>query len=880
MTLEAGARLGHYEIVEPIGAGGMGEVYKATDTRLDRTVAVKILPEHLAESGERRQRFAREAKAISQLNHPNICTLHDVGNHEGIDFLVMEYIEGETLAARLKKGALPLDKALEYAVQICAGLDAAHRAGIVHRDLKPANAMLTKAGIKILDFGLAKLFDTEPTSELSDAPTRQKDLTREQAIVGTLPYMAPEQLEGKSVDARGDIWALGAILYEMLTGVRPFRGETQASLISSIMNATPTPVSSTNRRTPPALDYVVSTCLAKDCDERWQSAGDVGRQLKGIAREPSLAREASPRGRSWAIPALVAFALGAVAAWVLRPDPHVREPVSSHFDIGLPGKMDFSDLPSANLPIAISGDGRSLVFLATVDGTRRLYLRHLDSFEARALNGTEGATNPFFSPNGQWIGFHAGSSLQKVSVEGGAPLEITSSPAALFGGATWTEDDTIVFAYQTYGPLYRVSSDGGEAVPLTALKRDEFGHQFPTPLPGGKDILFNLNARDGWFAAVASLETGEHRRMAPAPGWVWFLPPGYLVYGQSGGLFAVPFDLDALEVRGGPRPVLDDVLTGSTANIDVANFAVSESGSLVYVPGGLVADSLVWVDRRGNKTLLTRETGRFAYPSLSPDGEQLAVSDNGDTWVYDLDGRTRTRLTSDGRNFVTRWSRDGRRVVYSSLRSGAEMNLHEQFTDGGMGARLLLDRIGRQYPITWTPDGSELLFFEVDARSGVGGNIFVWSPSGSGEPTPVLATEFKEWSASLSPDGRFLAYASNATGRNEVYIQPYPGPGRMIPVSTEGGTEPLWSPDGRELFYRNGSRVMLVDVIDRPSFSVSTPRLLFEGSFSQDHCCGVNYDIHSDGERFVMIEEAGATASRIHVITNWNEDVKRRVDGS
>ena len=774
MTLEAGARLGHYEIVEPIGAGGMGEVYKATDVRLERTVAVKILPEHLAESGERRQRFAREAKAISQLNHPNICTLHDVGNHEGIDFLVMEYIVGETLAERLKKGALPLDKALEYAVQICAGLDAAHRAGIVHRDLKPANAMLTKTGIKILDFGLAKLFDTEAISAFSDAPTRQRDLTREQAIVGTLPYMAPEQLEGKSVDARGDIWALGTMLYEMLTGVRPFRGETQASLISSIMNATPTPVSSKNRRTPPALDYVISTCLAKDCDERWQSAGDVGRQLKGIAYEPSPVREASSRRRFWAIPALVAFALGAFAAWVLRPDPHVREPVSSHFDIGLPGEVGFSGARARDLPIAISRDGRRLIFSASVDGTRRLYLRDFDSFEARALSGTEDATNPFFSPNGQWVGFRVGNALQKVSVEGGAPLEITRFPSTLFGGATWIEEAIVVLSPDSLGPLYRVSADGGEAVPLTTLRTGENGHEFPTPLPGGNDILLTVQADDGSFAAVASLESGEHRRLAPAQGWVWFLPPGYLVYGQRGGLLAVPFDLDTLEVRGGARPVLDDVLTGSTGNMDLANFAVSESGSLVYVPGGLVANSLVWVDRRGSKTPLTGETGRFDYPSLSPDGKQLAVSDDGDVWVYDLDGGTRTRLTSDGLNFVTRWSHDSRRLVFGSSQSGSDMDLHEQVANGGTEARLLLDRTGRQYPIAWTPDGSELLFFEGDSA----GNILAWSPAESGEPTPLVATEFREWSVACLLTGVSLRTPRMQLGATKSTSSPIRGWGK------------------------------------------------------------------------------------------------------
>ena len=872
MALSPGTRLGPYEILAPLGAGGMGEVYKAKDTRLDRIVAIKVLPEHLAESPERKKRFEREAKAISQFNHPHICTLHDVGSQDGTDFLVMEYIEGDALAETLKRGALPLDKALEYGTQIADGLDRAHRHGVVHRDLKPGNIMLTKSGVKLLDFGLAKLVHKKPVAYGSDAPTQTRDLTQTQAILGTIPYMAPEQLESKDVDARTDIFAFGAVLHEMLTGARAFKGETQASLISAIMTSDPKPVSVLRSMTPPALDHVIRTCLAKDPEERWQAAGDVARQLKWIGsgeaqRGPDRVEH---RRLPWAVPAAVAFVLGGIGVWIVRPPPP-PPPLPTRFAVTLPPDQVIAG------PTDISPDGRRLVY-AGRDDTRRLYLRDFDTFEVRPLPGTEGADNPFFSPDGQWVGFRANGMLQKIAIRGGAPLILCEAPSPFtLSGASWGEDDTIIFAPDIVSGLFRVSADGGEPEQITAPAVDEgeVGHVMPHHLPDGENLLFTLHEQDDWFIALLSRQTGTYRKLFPGSGFAKFLSPGYILFARSGGLLAVPFDLDRLEA-GAPVPVLEGLQTARWAGADIAFFTVSENGSLAYVPGGDVASSLLWVDRKGRTSSLSEERGRFFFPRLSPDGRRLAVTDQGieqstgsQIWIYDLERGSRRRLTTTGTHFVPSWSPDGRRLAFGPL-------LQVRAADGSDAARRITRGDHRQYPISWTPDGRELLFFEVNPVSG--GDIRVVSPSGDEEPRPLLTEAYRETSARLSPDGNWLAYTSNESGRDEVYVQPYPGPGGKVSISTEGGREPAWSREGRELYYRHGARMMGVEVKTQPRFAASAPRLLFEGRFQRDPCCAANYDVTADGERFVMIQgEGGGRLSQIHVITNWVEELKRVV---
>lgn len=594
MHLESGTRLGPYEILAPIGAGGMGEVYKARDTRLDRIVAVKVLPEHLAENPERKQRFEREAKAISQLNHPHICTLHDVGEQDGIDYLVMEYIEGETLADVLKKGALPLDKALEYAMQIADALDKAHRAGIVHRDLKPGNVMLTKSGVKLLDFGLARLTTSDSVSDSSDAPTLQKDLTKAQAIVGTLQYMAPEQLQGKTADSRADIFTLGTVIYEMVTGDKAFQGSSQADLIASILEHEPKPV------TPPALEHIVSTCLTKDPDERWQSASDVKHQLGWIGDDD--AREPAPSSRNAILPLGVATLVALLGAifllWRAGPSSPER-PV--RLSISLPDGFELEELPDAfSPPIALSPDGTTLALVGEWNGSWQLYVRDLNGFDVRPVPNTDGATSPFFSPDSEWIGFHADGKLQKVPRGGGAVVTICEAPLYKGIGIDWGPDGTIVFVWTTFTGLYLVPDSGGTPEPITMpdASLGERGHAFPQFLPDGAGILFSV-----WpfGVAVLSLETGAWRTILPNADGARYLPTGHVVYVEDPGftpvatLQAVPFDLERLEVTGAPAPVLDAL--DYTPRSGRASFTIARTGHLAYVPARQDARWLAWVDR-------------------------------------------------------------------------------------------------------------------------------------------------------------------------------------------------------------------------------------------------------------------------------------------
>ena len=899
MTLAAGTKLGPYEITGAIGSGGMGEVYRAKDTRLERIVAVKILPDHLSDRAELRERFEREARTIASLNHPHICTLYDVGHQNGTDYLVMEYLEGETLAERLKKGPLPLNQVLQYALEISDALDKAHRKGITHRDLKPGNIMLTKSGTKLLDFGLAKLRGPQAAvANLSALPTEGNSITAQGTIVGTLQFMAPEQLEGKEVDARTDIFAFGVVVYEMATGKKAFEGKTQASLIAKILETDPPPMSSLQPMTPPALDRLVKKCLAKEPEKRWQAASDVCDELKWIAEggsQATLAATVAPKGirtlgrRPLILSVgslLIGLAIAGLAVWNLKPVP--PRPVS-RFTIALPPGQQLAGLGSGPAAV-LSPDGTHLAYVATQGGKQQLYLRALDSLEARPIPGTEGGVNPFFSPDGQWVGFFAGGKLKKVSVYGGAAVTLGDAQVPL--GASWSSQGMIAFASSANVSLQQVPEAGGVPQPLTRLEKGEFGHRWPEFLPGGKAVLFAAGAAGLNFTnaqvAVQSVGTGERRNLIQGTS-PRYAPSGHLVYEQGGSLMAMPFDPQRLTDTGTPVPVVEGVLQSTSSG--AAQYSFSATGSLVYVSGGVQAPQsrLVWVSRNGTEQPLAAPAHDYVGPRLSPDGLRVAVGiveQETQVWLYDLSRETLTRFTFEGTvNLNPAWTPDGKRIAFNSSKEAALANIVWQLADGSGGRERLATSEYVQVPMSWSPDGQLLAFIELNPTT----SLDIWvlrmgDPSaGPGQvrkAQPFLQTPFNESVPAFSPDGHWLAYISDESGRYEIYVQPYPGPGGKWQISTDGGTEPVWNRNGRELFYRSGNKMMAVDIATKPSFAAGKPRMLFEGPYRPTGTTIQNYDVSPDGQRFLMLksgEQGESAPTQINVVLNWFEELKQKV---
>jgi eukaryotic-like serine/threonine-protein kinase len=906
MALTSHTKLGPYEIVAPLGAGGMGEVYRARDTRLDRIVAIKVLPTHLADKPELRERFEREARTIASLNHPHICTLYDIGHQDGTDFLVMEYLEGETLAEQLAKGALPLEQVLRYAIEMADALDKAHRKGVTHRDLKPGNIMLTKSGTKLLDFGLAKLKQeaTPANVTLSKVPTEDA-LTAQGTILGTLQYMAPEQLEGKEADARTDIFAFGAVVYEIATGKRAFEGKSQASLIAAILEREPPAMSSLQPMTPPALDRVVKKCLAKEREKRWQDASDLCDELKWIAEggsQVTLAPIAAAKGiRALGRRALI-LSLGALllvgviaslATWNLKPSPPSQPRPVSRFAITLSPGQQLAGLDSGPA-VALSPDGTRLAYVARQGGTQQLYLRAMDSLDAKPIPGTEGAINPFFSPDDQWVGFFAGGKLKKVSVSGGAALSLAN--AALPVGASWGSQGMIAFAPTNVSLLQQVPDAGGAPQLLTRFEKGDVSHRWPEFLPGGKAVLFADGNNGANFinsqVAVQSVGTGERRNLVQGGMNPRYAPSGHLLYVQGGSLIAMPFDPQRLMATGAAVPVVEGVLQSPVSG--AAQYSMSAMGSLVYIQGGTQSSQrkLVWVSRNGAEQPLAAPAHAYFLPRLSPDGRRVAVSiqeQEAQVWLYDLSRETLTRLTFEGSvNQNSIWTRDGKRIAFLSNKEGP-LNIFWQLADGSGGLERLTTSEYTQVPDSWSPDGQLLAFMEVNPNTGR--DIWVLRMGDSGQvpsagsgqvrkAQPFLRTEFNEAVPRFSPDGRRLAYVSDESGRFEIYVQPYPGPGGKWQISTDGGTEPVWNPNGRELFYRNGSKMMAVEITTQPGFSAGKPRILFEGRYEPAPVPVANYDVSPDGQRFLMLKpsyQAEAAPTQINVVLNWFEELKQKV---
>jgi serine/threonine-protein kinase len=887
MPLTPGTRLGPYEVISAIGAGGMGEVYQARDPRLNRTVAIKVLLDHISDHPEARARFEREAQVIAGLSHPHISTLHDIGRHEGTDYLVMELLEGETLAQRLERGPIPVDQALQHAIEIADALDQAHRHGVTHRDLKPSNVMLTRSGVKLLDFGLAKLRQPRIPTGVSQAATQpREDVTSEGTVLGTLQYMAPEQLEGSEADARTDIFAFGSVLHEMVTGQRAFAGKSRMSLMGSILRDMPPPASTIQRVCPPALDRLIATCLAKEPDDRWQSARDVRRELKWIAESRSASSgavrpEGSPHGtrfpgrlstRAAAAIALGSAVLAGAAIWMLRPAaPAVRAAVARAVVTLPPGDeiMDFS------APIALSPDGAVLAYVGGRQSTRRLYLRALDSLEARAIPGSENAGGPFFSPDGRWIGLFVQGKLKKVPTAGGAMQTVCDAVGGL--GAAWSADDTIYFAVNMSG-VWKVPAGGGTPRPVTTLNRGagEVSHRWPQLLPGGKALLFTAWTGPGFderHLQLHMLDTGERRTLVPGASGGRYVSSGHLLYSRNDELVAVRFDLARLQVSGPAAPMSE-----RTPDDEGPLVSVSNSGVLAYVPASArrYERRLVWVDAAGKVEPLPAPSRAYADPSISPDGGSAAFTIIGaaDTiGIYDFARRTQSALTTTaaGSSQAPVWSPDGSRLVYRGTRGGFR-NLFSKPVDNSTEEVRLTTSEGLQTPTSWSK-ANQLSFMD-----GGGTSYDVWVlPMAGGPPQAVLKSAAAETSPAFSSDGRWLAYTSTESGTSEVYVRPFPGPGRRLQVSTDGGFSPVWSKNGRELFYRLGDAMMAATITTEPVLTSGSPRTLFRGIYEPTDTGGAGYDVAADG-RFLMVQpvEPPQPATSINLVMNWFDELKRQ----
>jgi serine/threonine-protein kinase len=869
-----GRDFGPYRILSLLGSGGMGDVFLARDGRLGRDVAVKFLPLDLGSSPERRGRFEREARLLAALNHPNIATLYGFEEYDGTAALVLELIEGPTLAERLAGGALPVREAIAFAGQIAEALEAAHEKRIVHRDLKPANVKLTAGGVlKVLDFGLAKETGEAPRADHSQAPTRSAGETRDGLVVGTASYMSPEQARGLAVDRRTDLWAFGCVLYEMLAGRKAFSGATVSDTIAAVLQKEPD-WTALPAKAPPNLLHLLRRCLEKDPRKRLRDAGDARLDLDdALSGPPSREQTATPRSLSRVLGVLALLTLSATSSmvWVLArksdgPLPVIRTTVM------LPSRHELDSEPGA-YPLTLSPDGRRIAYVARDEGRAQLYVRDLDSFEAKPIPGTEGARFPVFSPDAGWVAFFADDKLKRVSVDGGAPIPICDAPGS-GRGASWGTDGTIVF--DTGAGLARVRADGGEPAPLSVLEAgiDPADLHWPHFLPGRRAIVATAAARrperERETLVTLDLDSGELRRLGPGS-QAQYTTPGYLVFHsphvREGAIEAAPFDPGKLTLTGPAISVLDGSFRARNAG--GAYFAVARHGTLVFAPGGL-AHTLVRVQRNGRRTPLTAERRGFRFPRISPDGSRVAVTIDprpSEIWIYDIARQTRVPLAREGHSIGAVWRIDGERVDFS-LRS----DIYSIRADGSAAAEPFLSIEHAQYPQHWSPDGSLLLF-----HAGLPAGFDIWVKPLSGEAAPLIATPASEYAGRISPDGRWLAYSTDESGRVEVSVRPFPdvNSGKWV-VSTGGGHTPVWSPDGRELFYVRGSSLMAVPIETRGArLAPGTPLELFDGPFdtTQDN----NYDVSPDGKYFVMVEtDPDARPTRIQLVLNWPEELERR----
>ena len=898
-----GKSLVHYEISAQIGKGGMGEVYQAKDTKLGRDVAIKVLPEEFALDTDRVARFQREAKLLASLNHPNIAAIHGLEESEGIHFLVMELIEGDTLRDRIKSGPIPVEEALKLALQMAEALEAAHESGVIHRDLKPANIKVTPDGkVKVLDFGLAKAYAGDSDKmDPTDSPTLSAAATRQGVILGTAAYMSPEQARGEAVDKKADIWAFGVVLFEMLTGRQVFTGRTVSDTLASVLAREPEwnglPPNLHNR-----IRLLLDRCLEKNPKDRYGSISDARVDIQralddpsGLfvqSIQPSKLRKKLRLGLPW-VAAITIFGIivAGMVVWYLRP--HERGQVI-RFDFDLPEDQGFTN--EARAVVAVSRDGMKVVYVAN----QQLYLRNLNELTARPIPGSdENPAIPFFSPDGRWIGYWSTvdgqGQLKKIRVTGGAPVTLCNTGSPF--GACWDDNDIILFGQED--GIMSVSANGGPAGLLIESKRQVHGPQI---LPGGKWVLFTIASSalvtrwDDSQIVAQSLESGERKILVSGGSDARYVPTGHLVYARGDVLHAIAFDAENLEVTGGSTPLIEELrrVPRPAMNSGTANYGFSDGGMLVYAVGGardIQERGFVWVDREGNEEPLAPQPNYYLDPKLSPDGTKVALTivtgGNEDIWVWDLVRENMTRLTFHGaydNNPI--WTPDGKRIVFASNREEA-FGVYWKAADGTGEVEQLGSVSGAQIlPSSWSKDGKDLIVEVVTDESG-SVDIISMSMEGDHVSKQLLQGEYIKANPQISPDGRWIAFFSQESGQSEVYVHPFPSVNSgKWQISTNEGQEPRWSPDGRELYYRAGNdfgKIMMVEVETEPTFRASSPKKLFQGAYFF-LAPGHSWDVHPDGKRFLMMKSpdlvgetpAALDLQQINIVLNWFEELKQK----